>query len=185
MAQHILRLFIDSNDEVLLDKYREAVQKHNDSVANNYPSGNSGFDLYCPVDVRDNINDSIKEDEKELSKSVTLMADMQVSGAMFVRTQDGERPTGYCLYPRSSLSKLPLRLANSVGIIDNTYRGHLIAALDVICSSKRKSEIDEYHRLVQICEPGLNLFHVELVGSLEELGRTDRGSGGFGSTGTN
>ena len=185
MAQHILRLFIDSNDEVLLDKYREAVQKHNDSVANNYPSGNSGFDLYCPADVRHKINESIKEDAMVLSKSITLMANMHVSGAMFVRTPDGERPTGYCLYPRSSLSKLPLRLANSVGIIDNTYRGHLIAALDVICSAKKKTEIDEYHRLVQICEPGLNLFNVELVTSLEELGRTDRGSGGFGSTGTN
>ena len=36
------------------------------------------------------------------------------------------------MYPRSSLSKTMLRLANSVGIIDAGYRGHLIGMFDVI-----------------------------------------------------
>jgi dUTPase len=37
--------------------------------------------------------------------------------------------------------------------------------------------------LVQICAPGLVPIIVELVDSLEELGETARGEGGFGSTG--
>ena len=40
--------------------------------------------------------------------------------------------TGYYMYPRSSLSKTKLRLANSVGIIDSGYRGNLIGMFDLI-----------------------------------------------------
>ena len=36
----------------------------------------------------------------------------------------------YWMLPRSSLSKTPLRLANSVGLIDAGYRGTLLAAVD-------------------------------------------------------
>tara|TARA_B100001287_G_scaffold176136_1_gene148521 strand:+ start:2505 stop:3089 length:585 start_codon:yes stop_codon:yes gene_type:complete len=194
MTRFTLKLFVDSQDQDLLQKYHAAVIKHNESIDNNFPSGNSGFDLYCPDDVRTLVNETIKEDSMVLVKNKTIMADMAVSGAMFKSelvkvpgdfAKEEVIPSGYCLYPRSSLSKLPLRLANSVGIIDNTYRGHLIAALDVIGSAERKQEIDEYHRLVQICAPGLDLFRVELVTNLEDLGLTDRGAGGFGSTGTN
>ena len=42
---------------------------------------------------------------------------------------------------------------------------------------------EKHNRLVQICGPGLCPIHVELVDSVEELGTTERGSGGFGSTG--
>ncbi len=37
---------------------------------------------------------------------------------------------GYFLFPRSSISKTPLRMSNSVGIIDAGYRGHLMAKVD-------------------------------------------------------
>jgi dUTPase len=39
--------------------------------------------------------------------------------------------TGYYMYPRSSLSKTKLRLANSVGIIDSGYCGFLIGMFDI------------------------------------------------------
>ena len=194
MSRFTLKLFVDSDDPELIKKYSDAVYAHNAKIEASYPSGNSGFDLYCPNSARTTINEAIKEDGQVLVKNTTLMADMEVSAAMFkeeVGRKSGDFvtlntiPSGYCLYPRSSLSKLPLRLANSVGIIDNTYRGHLISALDLIGSAKKKTEIDQYHRLVQICAPGLELFKVELVRQLEELGVTDRGTGGFGSTGTN
>ena len=42
-------------------------------------------------------------------------------------------PCGYYLYPRSSTgSKTPLRLSNSIGVIDSGYRGNLIACFDNI-----------------------------------------------------
>ena len=101
--------------------------------------------------------------------------------------------TGYYMYPRSSLSKTQLRLANSTGIVDSGYRGHLIGMFDVVNIPQNKiieSNIEadyfgkKYDRYLQICAPGLVPIIVEIVNSKEELGEeTKRGSGGFGSTG--
>ena len=45
---------------------------------------------------------------------------------------DDYLPTSYMLVPRSSISKTPLRMANSIGIIDAGYRGEIMAAVDNI-----------------------------------------------------
>jgi hypothetical protein len=97
----------------------------------------------------------------------------------YIRTS----PVGYYLYPRSSTgTKTPLRLANSVGIIDSGYRGHIIAVFD---NWKEENYcIEPYQRMVQLCPPNLTYpVLVQLVESEEELGLTRRGAGGFGSTG--
>jgi dUTP pyrophosphatase len=87
------------------------------------------------------------------------------------------------LYPRSSISKTNLRLANSVGIIDAGYRGHIMAVFDI--NNNNNIYVGKaYERYVQICAPGLIPITVEIVNSIEELGeKTERGEGGFGSTG--
>lgn len=85
---------------------------------------------------------------------------------------------GYYLYPRSSLSKTPLRLANSVGIIDSSYRGEIMAAVDNI--SEEDFEIKQGERLFQLCSPTLEPINFIIA---DELTETDRGEGGFGSTG--
>ena len=41
-----------------------------------------------------------------------------------------EQNFGYMLVPRSSISKTPLRLANSIGIIDKSYRGKVMVKVD-------------------------------------------------------
>lgn len=99
--------------------------------------------------------------------------------------------TGFYMYPRSSLSKTQLRLANSVGIIDAGYRGNLMAMFDVVninYENRQNSNTDyigkAYERYIQICAPGLVPIIVKIVNSIEELGSTtQRGDGGFGSTG--
>jgi len=90
---------------------------------------------------------------------------------------------GYYLYPRSSTgTKTPLRLANSVGIIDSGYRGHIIAVFDNW--KEENYYIEPYQRMAQLCPPNLTYpIYVQMVDSEEELGRTRRGAGGFGSTG--
>ncbi len=84
----------------------------------------------------------------------------------------------YYLMPRSSISKTPLRMSNSIGLIDGGYRGEIIAAVDNIRDA-------DY-----ILTPGQRIFQlVAMDGSLisfkltTELTATSRGSGGFGSTG--
>tara|TARA_Y100000996_G_C22318949_1_gene559483 strand:- start:128 stop:565 length:438 start_codon:yes stop_codon:yes gene_type:complete len=84
----------------------------------------------------------------------------------------------YLLMPRSSISKTPLRLCNSIGLIDAGYRGEIIAAVDNI---KDKSyEVSVGQRLFQLVAMGGSEINFELV---EELTKTERGTGGFGSTG--
>ncbi|NQU27059.1 MAG: dUTP diphosphatase [Candidatus Marinimicrobia bacterium] len=84
----------------------------------------------------------------------------------------------YYLMPRSSISKTPLRMSNSIGLIDAGYRGEIIAAVDNIRQ-------EDY-----TIQPGQRLFQVVAVdGSpisfrlVNELSETSRGAGGFGSTG--
>lgn len=93
-----------------------------------------------------------------------------------------ERPVPFKLYPRSSMgSKTPLRLANSVGVVDSGYRGHLMACVD--CYGEKDYSIAQYDRLLQIVAFSGRPIFVTLVKNHNELGVTVRGDSGFGSTG--
>ena len=82
------------------------------------------------------------------------------------------------LVPRSSMSKTPLRCANSVGVIDADYRGELsIAYENVSCSDYTIFRGD---RIAQLVIVPIAIVDVEEVNSLSE---TERGIGGYGSTG--
>ena len=80
--------------------------------------------------------------------------------------------------PRSSISKTPLRLSNSIGLIDGGYRGELMASCDNIKSDSYT--IKEGERLFQLVAQNCSEIQYELKESLNE---SSRGSGGFGSTG--
>jgi dUTP pyrophosphatase len=150
----VLRLCVDS-DTMLTEYYTNKINEHNQSVQSSHP--NSGFDLAAPLSV---------------NAVETFKLDFKVKGAMY----ENDVPIGYYLYARSSIAKTGLRLANSVGIIDSGYRGNLAAYFDVI----KNDTVELHQRLVQICAPDLGPFRVELVDSLDQ---TERGEGGFGSTG--
>lgn len=84
----------------------------------------------------------------------------------------------YLLLPRSSISKTPLRLSNSIGLIDAGYRGEIIAAVDNI--REEDYTVSPVDRLFQLVAMDGSPIHFDLV---DELSDTSRGSGGFGSTG--
>ena len=101
-----------------------------------------------------------------------------------------EIPEGFWggIYARSGLAtKKGLRPANCVGVIDSDYRGEIMVALHNDSSSIQ--HIDAGDRIAQL------VFHQQwIIGPDEEgtiwqvvddLSDTDRGEGGFGSTGTN
>ena len=130
------------------------------------PYQDSGFDMFFPKNVICKAGESTK-------------IKLGVACAVFTNTTKGEIPTPYYVYPRSSISKTPLRMANCVGIIDSGYRGELMAVVDNI--SDEDYEVKEGQRLFQICSNTLIPFsNVKLT---KELNETIRGSGGFGSTG--
>ena len=93
------------------------------------------------------------------------------------------QPLGFYMYPRSSISKTHLRLANNVGIIDSGYRGNLGGFFDIHNLPADKKPYEQYQRLVQICSNTLEPFKVILVDDIDKFGTTERGEGGFGSTG--
>ena len=84
----------------------------------------------------------------------------------------------YYLLPRSSISKTPLRMANSIGLIDGGYRGEIMAVCDNIKSETYMAEKGQ--RLFQLVAADSSPIEYELV---EEIEMTTRGTGGFGSTG--
>jgi dUTP pyrophosphatase len=87
--------------------------------------------------------------------------------------------TGYILMPRSSIGKTPLRQANCIGLIESTYRGHLMAKVDNV--SDQPYIILKGTSLFQLAHANLvNEWSVQLV---LMCGQTQRGAGGFGSTG--
>ena len=93
------------------------------------------------------------------------------------------KPCAYYLNPRSSTgSKTPLRLANSVGIIDAGYRGNCISVFDNI--SNEIYQVSSGDRLVQLCSPNMVYpLRIQIVDDISKLGVTKRNDGGFGSTG--
>lgn len=142
-----------------------------------FHEGDSGFDLFTPEDV------VVKLGE-------TKFVDLQVQCEM---TNSDSENIGYQLYPRSSISKTPLMLHNSVGIIDAGYRGNIKAAVRYIPTEKDLSIISKTNssdyptytikkgtRLFQLCKFTGEPFKIKLV---SELSDSSRGAGGFGSTG--
>ena len=90
-------------------------------------------------------------------------------------------PVGYVglLFPRSSISKTPLRMANSVGVIDSGYKGEIKVPL-YNTDEVEIIDIDQYERIAQLVIVPCMDFQLEVV---DDLGTSERGTGGFGSTG--
>ena len=168
-----LLIFIDRSicNTITIEKYKKNIQSIQQKM-NSYKCGrnlymDAGFDLFTPHSI--NIN----------SESYSNKIDHGIKCAMSLN----EVPTAFYLYPRSSTgSKTPLRLSNSVGIIDSGYRGNIIAMFDNFTESTYNVSIND--RLVQICGPNIMYpIYPVMVDSVEELGITSRGNKGFGSTG--
>jgi dUTP pyrophosphatase len=123
-----------------------------------FHDGDAGLDVYI-------INQqTIQADE-------TTLIHLQIA----CETNDGKP---YLLMPRSSIAKTPLRLCNSIGLIDGGYRGEIMAVVDNI--KKESYTVEPGQRLFQLVAMDGSPIHFKLV---DELSESTRGEGGFGSTG--
>ena len=163
----ILNIAIN-NDSELYELYKNKVEEHNHNVLNN-ECPDSGFDLFIP---KQHTFNNYKHADGIWKP---LFVDLNVKATMI----ENNKCVGFQIYPRSSISKTPLMLANQVGIIDSGYRGSLIAAFR---SFQEEYTIEKHTRLVQVCHPTLKPFIVKIINE-NEFSETQRGSGGFGSTG--
>jgi dUTP pyrophosphatase len=147
-----LNIMVSSNNPKVKDYYANFMNHHD---------GDSGIDLYNfnPVEV-------------EFLKVGTV--DLEIKCEMLsINTNEY---VSYYLVPRSSISKTPFQLANSVGIIDAGYRGNIMAKIR--CFDPNGATLPPGAHF-QIIAPDLGPIRVNIVG---ELKKTSRDNGGFGST---
>jgi dUTP pyrophosphatase len=132
-----------------------------EAVIPNYATkGSAGFDFYC-----------LEECWVDVNSTVILKTGLSV-----------EIPYGYfmSIVPRSSTGlKTPLRQSNSYGVIDSDYRGEI--GLIFTNTSNTPFKINKGDRLAQGFLIPITQF--EILESLDDLSKTERGEGGFGSTG--
>lgn len=141
------------------------IKKLNDNaiIPTQANKGDAGFDLYACI-----------ENDITIPVGETVKVPTGVSIAI---------PDGYfgAIFARSGLAtKQGLRPANCVGVCDSAYRGEYIVALHN--DSMENRVISKGDRIAQlIIMPFLSAeFNV-----VDELSETERGTGGFGSTGIN
>ena len=91
-----------------------------------------------------------------------------------------EIPQGYVglVFPRSSNARTDLLLTNSVGVIDSGYRGEVMLKYRLSNGGMRMYEVGErIGQLIVIPYPDI------MFDEVRELSASDRGGGGYGSTG--
>lgn len=130
---------------------------------------NAGYDLYCCKSTH------IPNVATAHGKGTLIPLGLK---ARLVKIGHVQQDCHYWLLPRSSIYKTPLMMANSVGVIDRTYRGELMAP---VRSNGPDYDVDVGERYFQIVAPDMGwISQVHIVDSFPE---TIRGEGGFGSTG--
>lgn len=90
-----------------------------------------------------------------------------------------EIPEGYVglLFPRSSVYKTGMTMSNCVGVIDSGYRGELQTKFYSDCGSAPYKVGDRAAQMII-----MPYHHIEFT-EVDELSTTERGKGGYGSTG--
>lgn len=160
-----LTLYIKPTNSAHAELYRDAATAYNNTP---YGERNSGFDLYMDT-----------SDIQQVSPYGWIVG----QGCHAVATAEDGTPRAFWLAPRSSIVKTHWRLANSLGLIDATYRGIIRAGLSPITPIP-EGPTDDKQRYVQLAAPSLEPWAaVHVVDELPVVA-TARGAGGFGSTGT-
>jgi len=144
-----------------------------------FHEGDSGLDLFCLTDYTVPARSYSVKIPLGVSMEAFYLGPFNGKTTRETNFETKKIPTGFYLYPRSSTgSKTPIRLSNSVGIIDAGYRGPLMAIVDNI--SDDDFTLKRGERYFQVCAPDLGPIQFKLVDTLSE---TTRGEEGFGSTG--
>jgi len=152
----VLKLYINDRNEELVELYKKHVETHNFSIVND-PYPKSCFDLFIP---REKIFDM---------EMLSSMVNLEIKAQMMYRDKynDLYDPCAFYIFPKSSISKTPLLLANHTGIIESGFHGWIQAAFRWF-HIKVENIVPEYiveknARLLQICHPTLCPILVEIV----------------------
>lgn len=124
--------------------------------------GSAGADLFACVE-----------------ESVTIKPNERILIPTGIAISLSDRNYGAFIFPRSSLSsKFGISLANCVGVVDSDYRGEIKVPL--INHSDEAFTVNNGDRIAQLV---IMPVVIPDFTEVEELDDTERGEGGFGSTG--
>ena len=138
-----------------------------------YHQGDSGLDLFI-------VNDQVIEPHETVLVDLGVHCQCRSLSACVWRWLTGNSYNyhSYYLMPRSSIYKTPLLMRNSIGLIDAGYLGSIKAPF--YNTSDRPFKLNRGDRYVQLVNSNLEPIKFKLV---NELRKTERGEGGFESTG--
>lgn len=163
--RYVLNILLD----LPVNTQQSVIDYYNNLPKSVHMNNDSGVDIMVPCDIV--ISNTNNENDK-FSK-----INHYIKCCMYDKTTN--TPVAYYMYSRSSIYKYNLSVANSVGIIDMGYRGHLISVVYNM-DFNNSTNINGGTRLFQICAPDLSPLDVKIVTSLPE---SVRGENGLGSTG--
>jgi len=131
--------------------------------------GDAGLDLFNPEEIIIEPN------------ALGVSIDLKIQCEAFI-DESKEVNCWYYLIPRSSISKTPLRMSNSIGVIDAGYRGNIIAKVDNLKNAPYtiKAGTKLFQIVPAVVTPDNMGITFEVVNSLSN---TSRGNQGFGSSG--
>ena len=124
-----------------------------------------------------------REGDAGLDLTITEILSQNINSITYGFGISIEIPIGYVglLFPRSSIRNFNIMLSNCVGIIDSGFRGEIQSTFKYIDFNKILNKYNVGDRAAQIIilpYPRINFIEDE------NLSETERGSGGFGHTGT-
>ena len=143
--------------------------------------GNAGYDLFLSEDIIIKPNKTFTQLGSGIKCEMIeeyFEFDIDTSLGILSNYKQITNNVSYLLMPRSSITKYNLIMANSVGLIDASYRGEILGR--VYNLNEANLEFKQGERLFQLVAPNLSSFNVKIV---DELSETIRNEGGFGSTG--
>lgn len=147
----------------LIDKMKVRIKKLNEKavIPTKAHATDAGFDLYCT-------SREVNWEKRQL---------VCHTGLAF------EIPEGYVglLFPRSSVSNKPLMMSNSVGVVDSCYRGEVTAKFNI--TDTRQSAFSHYQEGDRIAQMIIIPYPEIEFEEADSLSESDRGTGGYGSTG--
>lgn len=122
---------------------------------------------------------------KDGDAGLDLVATSKDENLMFVEYGTGlafEIPEGHVglIFPRSSISKYHLNLANSVGVVDSGYRGEVKVRFKKTSTTAHETL---YNVGDKVCQLVVLPYPKVVLEEVSELSNTERGDGGFGSSG--
>ena len=176
-------------DQIIAGNKRKVVDKVVEKIYETFDTAYSKYHFYSielPIMLEDEAKVPTYAHDSDAAADMYALEDITIQPHKHgIPVKTGvhiQLPEGWVAFvlPRSSMgAKTPLRLSNSVGVIDSGYRGEVRAIYDNI--SDDPYEIHKGDRIAQMLVMPSYRFKANVVDSLED---SDRGEGGFGSTGT-